>query len=258
MMRHLHFIAFLVCLLLVPLPIVSADDWKEYKQTHFIIYYKDAPKDFVKTVEDSAEKYYNEIARNLGFTRYKGWTWEERAKIYIYDDQETYISSGQAGWSHGAASPERKIIKTFPAAHGFFDSTLPHEIGHLVFREFIGYDTYVPRWFEEGVAMQQEKAKRWGAHKQVQKYLKDNSFRSLSKLGVGFLRRATQEDVELFYTESASIVSYLIQEHGKHRFSQFCRKLKSGTPFEIALGQTYSRFDSIEKLNEAWVKFLKK
>ena len=40
----------------------------------------------IKTVEQMAESYYYEISENLGFTRYEGWTWDDRAKIYIIDD----------------------------------------------------------------------------------------------------------------------------------------------------------------------------
>ena len=61
-----------------------AKEWKEYKRQHFIVYYKNAPFDFVETVEDASGQYYLEITENMGFTRYKGWNWDERAKIYIY------------------------------------------------------------------------------------------------------------------------------------------------------------------------------
>ena len=157
---------------------VSAkEDWKESKSNHFVVYYKQAPEDFVKTVMESAEEYYEQISRNLGVRRYQSWTWDQRASIYIFDNVDDYVETGsELKWSHGMASIRQKTIRTFPAAHGFFDSTLPHELTHIIFRELIGYEARIPLWFEEGVAMYQEKAKRWGARKAVQKAIAEGKF----------------------------------------------------------------------------------
>lgn len=240
--------------------IFAADAWNEYKQDHFIIFYKEAPLDFVKSVAVSAEDYYGEIARNLGYTRYKGWTWDERAKIYIYDNTNDYVQSASAAqWSHGIASPQSKIIRTFPAAHGFFDSTLPHEIGHIVFREFVGFKADVPLWFEEGIAMYQEKAKRWGAHEAVRRAIENGSFIPLDELSVTILKNnSDKEKVNLFYAEAASAVNYLINEQGQSRFVRFCRKLEEGKPFDWALNSVYVRFKNTKDLNRAWVDYLTK
>ncbi len=236
---------------------LGKEDWKEYRSTHFYVYSKDVPEEFIQSVEEAAERYYVEITQNLGFTRYENWSYDKRAKIYIYKDQEDYIDSAQqAGWSHGAADAENKVIRTFPSAHGFFDSTLPHELGHIIFGEFIDFRP-VPVWFNEGVAMYQEKAKRWGAHKHVKKTMTENKFIPLSELSRMFLgRNSNKELVELYYAEAASIVYYMIAELGQYRFVNLCRKIKDGQTFEQALTSTYTRFRSLEDLNRAWVSYL--
>lgn len=238
---------------------VSAEEWKEYTRQHFIIYYKAAPFDFVKTVDRSAEEYYVEITRNLGFTRYKGWNWEDRARIYIYDDADDYVQSGKlTDWSVGTAYPKHKMIRTYPSSYGFFDSTLPHELGHIIFREFVGFKAQVPAWFEEGVAMYQEKAKRFGAHDTVRRAIEDGTFKPLKELTITSLRQRTDQDlVRLFYAESASIVNFMINELGDQRFVLLCRKLKDGGPFSWALDAVYPRFKNVDDLNDAWVKYLK-
>jgi len=240
--------------------VISEGDakWKEYKNQHFVIYYKEAPLDFVKTVGKSAEEYYSEITRNLGFTRYKGWTWDRRAKIYIYDSNEDYVESARTyRWSGGIASPMFKIIRTFPAARGFFDSTLPHELGHIIFREFVGFKAQIPNWFEEGIAMYQEKAKRWGAHDIVRKAIKNETFMTLDDLaGIKLNNETEQATVSLFYAESASIVSYMINELGEFRFERFCRELKEGKSFDETLEKVYVRFQDTKKLNNVWVGYL--
>lgn len=233
--------------------------WQEHKTIHFFIYYKDAPVDFVENVAQAAESYYVEITRNLGFTRYESWSEENRAAIYIYQDQQDYVNSGRgAGWSHGLANTRERVIRTFPAAHGFFDSTLPHELGHIIFREFIGFKAALPMWLEEGVAMYQEKAKRWGANKSVRESIKSGKFIPLSKLSTMALTSQTDPlVVDLFYAESASLVYYLIAEEGQHRFVNFCRRLRDGKDFLTALREVYSRFKDMEDLNRVWVNYLK-
>ncbi len=239
--------------------VLGSDQWNEYKGPHFIIYYKDAPDEFVHSVEKAAEQYYQEITENLGFTRYKNWTWEDRAKIYIYRDNDDYVrSSRQARWSHGAALAREKVIRTFPAAHGFFDSTLPHELGHIIFREFVGYKSDIPLWMEEGVAMNQEQAKRWGTDKIVKEAMAIGTFMPLEKLSRSRLYgNADQKMVELFYAESASVVNFMIKELGEFKFIHLCRELREGSRFEEALHKVYLRFQNISDLNKLWVDYLK-
>ena len=244
-------------LFLLGTTIWAEEDWNEFKGQHFLIYYQNAPLDFVRNVEESAENEYEEIARNMGFTRYEGWNWEKRAQIYIYDDQEQYVASSNIPWSHGVALAQDKIIKTFPSAYGFFDSTLPHELGHVIFREFVGYKAQIPLWLEEGVAMYQEKAKRWGANKSVQEAMKNKKFIPLPELTSGLLRgNPSQEAVQLFYDESASIVYFMITELGEYRFVNFCRELREGKKFEDALREAYVRFQDMDDLNKVWEKYL--
>jgi len=238
----------------------TKERWQEQRSRHFYIFYKSAPKDFVDAVEKAAEGYYDEIINNLGFSGYRRWSFEERAKIYIYDDREDYLNSAkQAAWSHGAAYFHQKTIRTFPAAHGFFDSILPHELGHIIFRDFIGPSASVPLWIDEGVAMYQERAKRWGAHKTVQAAIEQGNFIPLRQLSRIRLRGdLTQAEIDLFYAESASVINFMIKEMGEHRFRDFCRKLRLGQSFYQALKNAYARFSELQDLEDAWLNYLQR
>ncbi len=238
----------------------SADDvqWKKHNSRYFVIYYKNAPVDFVESVAQTAGELYENIPRNLGFISYRGWAYDDRAAVYIYDDQAEYQRYAKnMEWSGGLANVGQKEIHTFPSAAGFFDSTLPHELAHLIFREYIG-NTQVPVWLDEGVAMYQEKAKRWGANKVVMQALKSGQFIPLTELTANRLRsEKNKEIINIFYAEAASIVYYMIVELGESRFENFCRKLSEGVAFEQALDTNYSRFRNIEDLNTRWVDYLK-
>lgn len=251
---------FLAFGVLFPAPAEAAkEEWLESKTKHFVIFYKNAPEQFVNTLAEEAERYYDEITDNLGFTRYENWSYDRRAKIYIYDDQEDYGAAMQLyRWAHGVANTQTKTIRTFPTAHGFFDSTLPHELGHIIFRERVGFDNSIPTWMDEGVAMFQETAQRWGAHDRVQEAMEDGTFIPLSQLTHLYLSNNTpQETIDLYYAEAASIVNYLIVEKGQNRFERFCLHLNKGERFLDALDSVY-RFETLDDLNRAWVNYLKK
>ncbi len=237
----------------------SASEWKERRSRHFIIFYKNAPEEFVKTVEDSAEDDYDTVVQNLGFGRDSSWTWENRVQIYIYDDDKDYLASArQMPWSSASTVIGSKIIRAYPAAHGFFDSTLPHELGHIVFREYVGLASDIPLWVDEGVAMYQEKAKRWGADADVKEAIDSGRFISLTDLStMRFTALTDRATIMLFYAEAASVIHYLIAEFGEFKFSRFCQNLKKGLPFNQALEKSYYRFKSIEDLNKAWLGYLK-
>lgn len=223
-----------------------------------MVYYKNAPEDFVEDVLESAEEYYHDITRDLGFTRYGSWSWEDRGKIYIYRDAEDYVqATQQPGWSGGSASYRDKVINTYPLASGFFDTLLPHELGHIIFREFIGFRSDLPLWLDEGVASYQEKARRWGSNKIVKQAIKDKTFIPLEELSQKVISSSSDKNtVELFYAESGSVIYYLITKFGKYRFVDFCNALKDGQGLNQALHSAYSRFTDIKELEAAWLDYL--
>lgn len=226
--------------------------WRTYPQRHFVIYTKDVPQDFVERVKERASEYYQEIIDRLGFIGYRGSLESERIKIYIYKNAEEYLEgTRQAHWSHGSASVRSREIQTFPAAHGFFDSTLPHELGHIIFRDRIGLEAEVPLCFEEGVAMYQELARRWGAREVIQAAMAQGQFIPFAELIQMRLSQQTPRAiVELFYAESADFIHFLMNAYGQYKFVHLCRKLKEGVGFLEAVDSVYGR--DIERIGKAW------
>lgn len=234
---------------------------EEKKSSHFIVYYSQGvPDDFVDTVLEFAERYYNELTQKLGFTRFDYWTWDNRAKITIYPDQETYVAeTKQPSWSGGIASYSEKAIWTYPRGAGFFDSLLPHEIGHIVFREVIG-SRKVPLWLEEGVASFMEQAKRFGSQRLILDAIRDNTFIPFQKLQEidGVELRGGGVDIPLYYAEAVHLVAYLLDHFGIPRFNDFCRKLREGKKFDVALSYAYFDIRSTDDLGKLWEESLMK
>jgi hypothetical protein len=236
----------------------AKDAWQQTKGQDFIVYYRaDVPEDFVQTTLDTAQEEFKRVSENLGVTN-QYWAMDDKIKIYIYTDEDDYVKNGgQAGWSHGAAFAQAKTIKAYPAISGFFDTILPHELGHIIFRAYIGFTAEVPLWFEEGVAIYQEKAKRLGANHSVKEAITKGQFIPLTQLsGMRLYKNSDHQVVDLFYTESASAIYYLITELGEQEFYLLCKELKNNTPFEEALHKIYLRFKNIDELNKAWVEYL--
>jgi len=234
----------------------------EERSKHFIVRYdKAVDKSFIKDIIDAAEDYYDEIAGNMGLRRFNYWLWDERAQIYIYANRDQYIKeTKQPEWSGGCADYYNKKLWTYPHARGFFDSILPHELGHIMFREMVGFKRRVPLWLDEGVASYQEKSKRYAALEIVRNALAEDKLLSINELEE--IRNPNDlkdnENVELFYAEAVSIVYFLISEYSKEKFVSLCRYLKENMTLNNALRRTYYSIRHIEDLNKKWIQFVKK
>ncbi len=239
----------------------AQEDWLIERSRHFIIYYQeDVDQDFLDKTIYNAEDFYNEITDRLGFRRYDYWLWENRAKIYLYKDQNAYVlATGMPTWSGGRAIYEEKIIETFPWVRGFFTHLLPHELGHIIFREFVGIDANVPLWFEEGVASNQEdyvtRRKRQDILKEA---VKNSSLIPLEELSRIDVRTVSQEDtVNLFYAQSESVVNFLIEQFGQYEFVRLCRNIRDYKDFNIAFEKTFTRYKSLKSLDDDWQYYLR-
>lgn len=232
-------------------------EWKQSKSEHFFVYYKDTSEDFVKKVISSAEEYYKNITTDFGFSRFKGWAWNGRAKIFIYDTKDEYKKRSSFGWAAGEVDVLQKKIITYPSEAGFFDSVLPHELTHIILREFIGTEDNIPLWFEEGGAMYGEKARRLDANHKVRALLlkgADVSVQWLTSVRLG--SNTDQATVSAFYAASASLFSFLIKELEPYRFARLCVELKKGIGFEKALGNSCMRLKKSEDLQREWMRYL--
>lgn len=257
-MKRFIFIACIFHLSFLTVLSAKTDDWNVKKSMHFIVYYKNAQEHFLERLIEKAENYYDAIADNLGFRRFNFWLWDNRAKIYIYDNALSYqAETGQPSWSAGCAAVRDKIIKTFPDAAGFLDTTLPHEMGHIIFREFVGFDNYaVPIWLDEGVACYQEKLQRSTANRIVKEAIGKGTLMDLEKLSNFNPQSFTEAElVNLFYAESSSIIDFLIKEFGSDNFVLFCQNLRDKKDIDRALRSAYP-FSDVEGLGKAWQKYL--
>ncbi len=232
-------------------------DWKEIKGKHFVIKYAKNEK-FALEVLTEAERLYDAITAKLGFTRYGNfWLWDDRAKIWLYPDRESFIKGENApGWAAGKAMVKGREIKAFETNADFCATVLPHELSHLIFREFTGLGKDVPAWLDEGVAQLQEKDMRQKAAVLAVARAQGKLI-PLRKLMTVRPEQLSGAGPALFYAESLSIVDFMISRHGSERFRKFCGELKKGKTVENALRFTYpGTISSMDNLEKAWLKHL--
>jgi len=221
------------------------------KSKHFVIYYRDVPTEYVSKVIKAAEKYYKSIINYLGFDRGKFWTWENRCKIYLYPSREQYLEMTDAkSWSKGKVHVIKKEIATFAKNEQFLNYVLPHEMGHIIFREAVGFDTDLPLWIDEGIAILQEKD-REKYLLAVRTFIKQKSFIPLNELSE--IRAYVGSFPYIFYSESASIMDFFLKKFNKKKFVSFCHSIRDGTEWKDALLKTY-KFESLEELEQAWIE----
>lgn len=258
-------------------------DWQELKSEHFIIYYTTGDDRFVREVADKSEAYYREIATSLGYPRYKEfWLWEKRVKIYIYPDRKSFLAgANQPDWSEGVADYLKKSISTHTGSEDFLRMVLPHEIAHLIFRDFVGFKGEVPLWLDEGVAQWAEKGKKERVRTLVrQLYMEDKllSMKDMMLLNMRILKEkdsvfirptrtrtgeattlvlSTEHLINIYYIQAVSLVDFLIQKYGSDAFARFCRELRDGKTTEGALKSTYPDYiHSLEELDGRWRRYL--
>ena len=227
--------------------------WQTQKSQHFIIYYQDAPAGFTDELIDRAEDYYNSIVDEFGYRRSDFWSWDNRARIYLYKDADDFHKETQrASWAGGMVLVGSREIKTFVGQESFFDTILPHEMTHIIFREFVGNKTVFPLWIEEGVASSQEKASLSLRLRMAKQYITEGKYIKLEEFSA--LTDPGQVDPLLFYSEAASIVVFLMHAQGADGFFDFSRALRDGINWKKALLNTYN-FNSLAEMENAWKDF---
>ncbi len=246
-----------VALLFLLRPAVAEEAWQEVKGENFVVFYlEDAV--FAQEVLTQAERYYQGIASDLGYSRYDNfWQWENRAKIYIYRNHEEFLkATGKKPWIHGTAFYNKREIVSYKWGQGFLDVLLPHELCHLIFRDFVGFKGEVPLWLDEGVAQWEEAGRRKWAIGTVKTLIEKKAYMPLGELmRIG---SDSENDPVLsakLYSQAATLVGFLMEKYGQSRFVSFCRELRDGKSVDEALAFVYT--DSIPdtgSLEEKWLQ----
>lgn len=245
--------------LISPLAAQAPEGWLELKGQHFIIYYQGSRREFSDLVLKQAEFYYDRVAHALGYSRRSDfWLWENRCLIYLYGTQDAFhAETKQATWSSGYAIPKKRTIVSYEGASQFLDSVLPHELAHLILRDFIGLQNgKVPLWLDEGLAMAQEEAKREYFDRLVSEMILQEKWIPIGIMSrIRSVKDLDQDQSAIFYAQAQSLVRFLLDFREPGRFVQLCRDVRDGHTLEKALAKNYPKdFPTLEAFENRWVK----
>lgn len=246
------------------LPVMSsAASWQERRSRHFQVFYRDDAA-FAASVVEWAEYYYTKITLDLGLSHvikrdHVLWLWDKRCRIYLYPDRQAYLqATGAPRWSGGVARYRERLISSFMGAESFLDSTLPHELAHLLFREYIGFDNpHVPRWLDEGVAQYAEVSRRRSSLDIMRQWVRQDTYIPLAQLQHLPVNDVHGGVAQVFYTQAVTLVHFFLESYGSRRFIEFCSNLRDGSRIERALRfATAGSIRSLDELEDAWLRFV--
>jgi hypothetical protein len=226
--------------------------WSIAETDNFRIFFKGDIKPIDKmaqVVEDSRQNAYE---RWFGKAED---TWSPKCYLYLDDSGKEfkkapknargYTSAFQKGWNY------HRYITVHSDDPDLADTVLPHEITHAV---MIGHFVdQLPTWADEGMAgIAQRRADFDDFHKLIGRYEHKGKLFSLQTLME--LEGYPEDDVDLFYAQSALLVEFLIKEKEPKVFVSLLREAKKDG-WAPALKQLYG-FANFEDLEKRWKAFV--
>jgi hypothetical protein len=176
-------------------------------------------------------------------------TWSPKCYLYLDDagkefkkapkNARGYTSSYQKGWNY------HRYITVHADDPDLVDTVLPHEVTHAV---LIGHFVdQIPTWADEGMAgLAQRKADLVDFHKLLEKHERKGKLFSLQTLVE--LDGYPDDDVDLFYAQSAAVVEFLTSTKEPKVFVAFVRDgKKDGWLPALKKHYGYANFDEFEK-----------
>jgi hypothetical protein len=184
-----------------------------------------------------------------------GITLDSPVTIYIYDSSANmrqallYVQD----WAGGVAFVDYNTILMGVPAHSV-DSwgkpTLRHELAHLVIGQFgrscVGGGR--PNWLEEGLAVYAEGPPSERVQQDIQAGIEQNRFEPLRSLTGPF--PAHGSEATMAYSQSYSIVAYLLETYGPDKMQSLLLTLAEGTGYDAALQRVYGF--TMDELEVAW------
>ncbi|MCB9554693.1 MAG: hypothetical protein H6707_01235 [Deltaproteobacteria bacterium] len=202
-----------------------------------------------------------EALREQLLVRYSGntapKTWSPKCQIYLYDrmrelnvGRHGYHIAGSGSSRASRLSPGLTLSRTISLAADDpeLSSTLAHELTHVIFAELLG--RHPPSWANEGLARLAESPQNiQRSRRLVRRAVASGDHFRLAEL-IAFYRPPDQA-TQLFYSQSADLVRFLLQRRDYPTFIGFIADLQS-SEVDAALNKHYGVVDLAE-LERAWL-----
>ncbi|HEX6108530.1 MAG TPA: peptidase MA family metallohydrolase [Ktedonobacteraceae bacterium] len=210
-------------------------NWQHLTHGMLQVNWYSSPQDFGQFVLDKTSASIQSISDNLGGGLI------QPINLWIYaSDQDFHgsLTPGSYEWVGGEALPalhEASIV-----AVNKTDETLvrdmPHELTHLVFHQLIAQGITAPTWFDEGLAVYNQRFREAELQARWEKALATRSLLRLSQISDNF--PAIADQAYLAYAQSYYLLDYMYHTFGKPRMVQLIKLMNNSlTTFDQDLQQ---------------------
>ena len=224
-------------------------DWQRLKQDDFTIIWHNHPERAVRSVAADASirlKAVRELFGLEGDYDFKAVIVNSRSEAGrsfppVSDTaQDTFLYGGFAFDRHGVLT-----------LAGLNRDGLIHELTHLMFAERVDSPrAKPPAWLNEGLAMYFEPG---GGYREsdVQR-----AFRSDDLIPLRHMKTVPgkPDEVRLFYSQSASVVRFLMEQFDAERMDALLTEINGGSKIDEALSATYGV--GVDDLDKSWRRYL--
>jgi hypothetical protein len=202
---------------------------------------------FARDLLDSAAASLKRLGETTGVVP------DRDVQLYIYANSAEMREAVlyEPGWTGGLAYPEHNltIIGIAPEDIAWGKRTAAHELTHvLVGNRAFSCVGSIPTWLNEGIAVYGEGGPEAAALEQFTTARKTDALLSVRSLSGGFSEDPQQAD--LSYSQSYSIVRFLIDEYGQQKLLQVFDQLGSGDAIEPVLRKIYGF--GLDGLEDHW------
>lgn len=225
----------------------SEHNWKTIKKDKLNLHWYSGNQEF-------AQELLNAAQGGLDFNRTRsGLIAEAPIDLYIFADTNDLKDAilYEPSWTGGQAFADHDIV-ILGISQNDLDwgkDAIVHELTHVL----VGHLTFsclgaVPTWLNEGLAVYSEGELDSASQTQLDEAIRNDNLLTVRSLSAGFSE--VSDKAYLSYSQSFSIVKFLIETHGQDKMTALLTALRDGATVDEALSQTYGF--NIEGLEAEW------
>jgi hypothetical protein len=221
--------------------------WSTLQRDTLIIHWYNESETFANTLLQAGTTALTQLAETTGMHLQKP------VDLYIYASSTDLHDATlyEPGWTGGEAFPEHGIVIMGVSSEQleWGKGTVAHELTHIV----VGQLTFsclssVPTWLNEGIAVYGQGGPEAESLDQLHAAVRANALLSVRALNGGFSEHPSKAD--LSYSESFSLVNYLITQYGPGQLRGLFDDLRQGLTPDAALLDVYGF--GLDGLEDRW------
>lgn len=236
----------------LPSDIAVPEGFFRVKTRHFVVLSEgEEPR---QSFLDTLENLHGNMMLDLA--AFSPWANDEQVTVYLFKTQEMYRQvTKRPAWSGGASSVSHRTIYLYESDEMI--GILAHEMTHIYFDGFFADGKPDPLWLSEGLATVVQVERGLSTPNWLPENLdilgRGGGFRFSDLMRVTTTAGANDDNVRLWYTQSYSVVRFLLRIQGRSSFFHFCTYLKQGQAVHEALYHAYGMpYNRVRALELAW------